>query len=136
MLTRPEIHRLLDAAPKRYRPLIAVAVLAGLRIQEILGLCSGDVDFKGGVIRVRKRLTRGTRDKPARLVDLKTKSGSRDVVLLEELAALLQMHLRQTAEQRGIPRAEAFVFSSSQGRRSTTTTSRNAGSTGRRQPPG
>jgi integrase len=114
-LTRPEIHRLLDAAPARYRPLIAVAVLAGLRIQEILGLCWGDIDFKGGVIRVRKQLTRGTKDKPARLVDLKTKSGSRDVVLLEELATLLQVHLRQTAEKRGIPRAESFVFASSEG---------------------
>lgn len=114
-LTRPEIHRLLDAAPTRYRPLIAVAVFSGLRTQEILGLRWGDIDFKGGVIRVRKQLTRGTKDKPARLVALKTKSGSRDVVLLGELATLLQTHLRQTVEKRGIPHSAAFVFASSEG---------------------
>ena len=32
--------------PARYRPLLAVAVFSGMRIQEILGLTWGDIDFR------------------------------------------------------------------------------------------
>ena len=40
------------------------------------------------------QLTRGRKDEPSRPVKLKTKAGSRDVVLLPDLARLLQQHLR------------------------------------------
>lgn len=114
-LTREEIEALLAASPKRYRPLLAIAVFAGLRIQEILGLTWADIDFGAGVIHVRKQLTRGTKSSPPRRADLKTKAGQRDVVLLPELAALLQALLRTTEAERGLPRTDDFVFSTSEG---------------------
>ena len=52
------------AAPRRlpsaYRPLLALAVFTGMRIQEILGLTWGDIDFRERVIRVRAQLSRDT----------------------------------------------------------------------------
>lgn len=114
-LSREEIARLLVSAADRYRPIIGVAVLAGLRQQEVLGLRWAEVDFKGGVIRVRHQLTRGTREVPPRSVRLKTKAGIRDVVLLPDLASLLRVHLRAVQAERGLPRPEDFVFTTSTG---------------------
>jgi integrase len=39
---------LLASAPERYRTLLAIAVFTGMRIQEILGVASGDMDFARG----------------------------------------------------------------------------------------
>ena len=50
-----------SVVPERYRPLLAIAVYTGMRIQEILGLAWGDIDFREGVIRVRAQLSRGTK---------------------------------------------------------------------------
>lgn len=36
--------------------MLAIAVFAGLRLQELLGLRWMDIDFKAGVIRVRTQL--------------------------------------------------------------------------------
>lgn len=52
---------------------------------------------------------------PPRLVELKTKAARRDVVSLPELGVLLQAHLRQVAERRGLPRQEDHVFMTSAG---------------------
>jgi len=54
------------ACPRRYRPLLAIAVFTGMRIQEILGLVWEDIDFRERVIKVRAQLSRGTRASPAR----------------------------------------------------------------------
>jgi integrase len=114
-LSRDEIARLLDAAPERYRPMIGIAVLAGLRQAEVLGLRWSEIDFKSGLIKVRHQLTRGNRTTPARPVRLKTKAGIREVVLLPDLAALLQTHLRSLEQARGLPRPDDFVFTTSTG---------------------
>jgi integrase len=106
---------LLAGAPDRYRPIIGVAVLAGLRQQEVLGLRWHEIDFKNGVIKVRHQLTRGTREAPSKPVRLKTKAGIRDVVLLPDLAVLLQAHLRAVEASRGLPHPDDFVFTTASG---------------------
>jgi integrase len=114
-LSREEIEGLLRSSPVRYRPMLATAVFAGLRLQELLGLRWLDVDFKAGVVRVRTQLTRGSKTAPPRLVALKTKAARRDIVLLPELSSLLHAHLRGVAQARGLPRQEDYVFTTSEG---------------------
>ena len=115
VLTRDEISALLAAAPARYQPILGVAILAGLRQQEVLGLRWFEVDFKHGAILVRHQLTRGSKNDPAHPVKLKTKAGSRDVVLLPDLARVLQQHLRTVEEEHGLPRPGDYLFTTSTG---------------------
>ena len=63
-LKADEVRSLLKACPLSYRPLLAVAVYTGMRIQEILGLVWEDIDFRQRVIKVRAQLSRGTRANP------------------------------------------------------------------------
>lgn len=114
-LTASEVSRLLESCPLRYLPLLAVAVFTGMRIQEILGLTWGDVDFRERVIRVRAQLTRGTRANPPRRADLKTKAGRRDVALSGQLESYLRDHLRATELAGGLPRADAYLFTTASG---------------------
>ena len=114
-LTTEEVRRLLKACPRRYRPLLAIAVFTGMRIQEILGLAWEDIDFRERVIRVRAQLSRGTRANPARRVDLKTKAGRRDIALSRELEPYLREHLRETERPAGLPRHDAYVFTTANG---------------------
>ena len=76
-----KVQRLLAHCPSRYRPLLALAAFTGMRIQEILGLTWGDIDFRERVIRVRAQLSRSTKASPPRRVDLKSKAGRRDIAL-------------------------------------------------------
>jgi integrase len=115
VLSREEIATLIARAPERYRPIIGVAVLAGLRQAEVLGLRWSEIDFKAGVLKVRHQLTRGDRTTPPRAARLKTKAGRRDVILLADLAELLQSHLRWTENEHGLPRPDDFVFTTSTG---------------------
>ena len=66
------------------------------------------------MIRVRYQLTRGTKRNPATLVELKTSSARRDVVLLPELGVLLREH-RRHAFQRGLAREHDYVFATRDG---------------------
>ena len=106
---------MLAGSPDRYRPIIGIAVLAGLRQAEVLGLRWFEIDFQAGVLRVRHQLTRGDRTTPPRAARLKTKAGIRDVILLADLATLLQTHLRAIENEHGLPRPDDFVFTTSTG---------------------
>lgn len=55
---RDAIGKLIAATPKRYRTLITVSLLTGIRQGEALGLRWQDVDVKAGVIRIRQQLSR------------------------------------------------------------------------------
>jgi integrase len=94
VLSREEIARLLASAPERFRPIIGVAVLAGLRQAEVLGLRWSEVDFKAGVLEIRHQLTRGDRTTPPRAARLKTNAGRRDVILLPDLVQRQMGHAR------------------------------------------
>jgi integrase len=75
-LDSAEISKLLTAAGRRHKALIAVGAFSGLRISEALGLTWEDIDFEDGAIRVRKQLGRdGKRVAP------KTARAVRSVVL-------------------------------------------------------
>jgi len=86
-LDEKELKRLLDQAGKKWKPLLAVGALAGLRIGEALGLQWRDVDFDAGLIHVSRTLGRdGQPGEP------KTDRAKRSVGLAPELAALLKEH--------------------------------------------
>jgi integrase len=114
VLDRGEIRRLLTASSATYLPILATTVFSGLRIMELLGLRWHCVDVDDRVLRVRHQLTRGTRQNPPALVELKTSSARRDVVLLPELLLLLREH-RRGAFQRGLAKEHDFVFATREG---------------------
>ena len=106
ILMREEIAQLLEGAPARFRTLLATAVFTGLRQGELLGLLWAEVDFKDGVINVRKSLDRhGRRQEP------KTRRAARDVVLMPALASSLAQH----REASTFADAHDYVFASSAG---------------------
>jgi integrase len=106
VLNPAEIARLLDAAPPRYRTLLATAILTGLRQSELLALRWRDVDFDDELIRVRRALDRNRNDVPP-----KTKHAVRDVVLIPALALALQGHRAAS----GFQGPEDYVFASAAG---------------------
>lgn len=108
VLTRAEIERLLDHALPTYRVLLATAAYSGLRLSELLALRWNDIDFAAGEIHVRHQLSRATREKPARLVPLKTEAGLRDVALAPPLARILEQHCKNSTS--------LFVFATETGR--------------------
>jgi integrase len=101
VLNPVEIGRLLEAAPPRFRTLLATAILSGLRQGELLGLHWRDIDFDNELIRVRSALDRKRRDVPP-----KTERGVRDVILMPALAEALRQHKRESA----FNRPDDYVF--------------------------
>lgn len=106
VLTPEEIGRLLEAAPSRFRTMVATAILSGLRQGELLGLHWRDVDFENEVIRVRTALSRKRRD-----VHPKTERAVRDVILMPALAQLLRQHKRESK----FNRPDDYVFTTTVG---------------------
>jgi integrase len=106
VLGHDEIGRLLDAAPPRFRTLLATAVLSGLRQGELLGLHWRDVDFQNEVIHVRTALNRKRQD-----VQPKTERAVRDVILMPALAQALRQH-KQESE---FNQADDYVFTTRTG---------------------
>ena len=86
-LTEAEMQALVETASGRDRLLVGVLLFAGLRISEALGLAWEDVDLGSGHLRVRNQLARN-----GERVRLKTAGSSRDVVLIDSLAAQLRRH--------------------------------------------
>lgn len=78
-----EIDRIIQAAPRRWRAMIAVASRTGLRIGELIGLRWEDVYLDSQVLVVRQNITKGVLTTP--------KSGkSREVPLSDETAAIFR----------------------------------------------
>jgi integrase len=72
--SKAEIKELLEAAPPRWRPLLIVAIFAGLRASELRGLRWSDVDFGHKLLMVRQRA-----DTTGKLGSLKSAASRRDV---------------------------------------------------------
>jgi integrase len=111
VLGQAEIERLLGACPQRGRLLVETALFSGLRISELLGLIWADIDFVGGLIRVRAQLSRAHRGEPAQRVATKTPASVREIPLVPQLADRLAAHRRQTP----FASPTAWVFATSKG---------------------
>lgn len=74
-LTPSEIEAILKELPEEGKNLIQFALWSGLRTSELIALEWGDVDFKAGLVRVRRAIVNKNTKQP------KTKSGERDVKL-------------------------------------------------------
>ena len=108
MASSPEM-RFDSHAPRKYRTLIAVSVLTGIRQGEALGLQWADVDVKAGVLRVRRQL-----DRTGELVEPKTAAAKREVPIPPSLGRMLTAH-REIALSRGQAKPTDFVFASETG---------------------
>jgi integrase len=108
-LDREAIGKLIAATPERYRALVALSVLTGIRQSEALGLQWQDVDLRAGVLRVRRQL-----DRSGSLVEPKTAAAKREIPLPPFLVRMLQRHKEQAFSQ-GRARPSDFVFSSKAG---------------------
>jgi integrase len=87
LLDRADVAKLISETPERYRTLVALSLLTGLRQSEALGLTFADLDLKGGVLRVRRQ-----RDRTGALVSPKTRAAKRDVPLPPSLVTMLKAH--------------------------------------------
>jgi integrase len=99
-LDRDQAKALLEAASSsedRLEALYVLAVHAGMRQGELLGLKWDDVDLEAGVLRLRRALVReGGRVK---LEDLKTAKSRRSVRLTSAAAETLRDHLERQLEE-------------------------------------
>jgi integrase len=105
-LDRESVGRLIAAAPQRYRPLVSVSVLTGIRQGEALGLQWADVDTREGVLRIRRQFSRS-----GELVEPKTQAAKRNIPIPRSLASMLAEH-RLASPYSG---ESDFVFASSAG---------------------
>src|SRR5215213_439485 len=114
-LSADEARRLLDAAKgDRLEALYVLAVHTGMRLGELLGLKWSDVDLEGGIVSVRRTLTRTDNGKGVALGDPKTKRSRRTVRLTREATEVLRGHLvrqlRQIEEAGDHYRDEGLAF--------------------------
>jgi integrase len=114
VLDAKEIEELIACSLDTYKPVVSTLAYSGLRLSEALGLDWNEIDFEGGVIKVRHQLSRATREKPARRVPLKTDAAVREVVLLPQLAAVLKEH-RKTLLAHRLYQADGYVFVTANG---------------------
>jgi integrase len=87
-LDRESVGRLIASTPERYRVLVALSVLLGLRQGEALGLTWADVDVSAGLLRVRHQLDGRTGE----LVEPKTSAAKREVPMPPSLSKMLAEH--------------------------------------------
>ena len=99
-----EIPRLVAATTERYRLLVELSVLTGVRQSEALGLQFGDLRLDEARLDVRRQL-----DRNGRCAALKTKKARRTVPLTASFVRQLRAH-RQEALATGQARPENFVF--------------------------
>jgi site-specific recombinase XerD len=102
VLDETELAALVRHAIGGYGPAVTLLAYTGLRISEVLGLRWADVDFVEGELRVRSQLLPARKDRPARLVPLKTKASERDMPLFPAVEnALAELLERELAAGRG-----------------------------------
>jgi integrase len=95
--TPDEIRRIVHAAPAKWRPLLQVAALTGLRASELRGLRWEDVDLKHGELHVRQRA-----DRYNAIGRLKSESGERKVPLGDLVPMLREWKLACPVSKEGL----------------------------------
>src|SRR5215208_132404 len=99
-LSADEARRLLDAAKgDRLEALYVLAVHTGMRRGELLGLKWSDVDLEGGIVSVRRTLTRTDNGKRVALGDPKTKRSHRTIRITPQAVEALRRHLTNQMEE-------------------------------------
>lgn len=92
-----EVRALLAVCDEDFKPHLACAILTGMRQGEQLALLWSDVDFKRGLIHIRRHISAGYLTEP------KTFKSSRTVVMSPDLADLLVNHRQRLgAESEGL----------------------------------
>lgn len=90
--TLAEIDVIVYATPERYRVLVLLAAWCGLRYGELAELRRGDIDLPGGVVRVRRAVTRPT-GQGAVVGPPKSHAGIRAVAIPPHLLGTVASHL-------------------------------------------
>jgi integrase len=118
-LTPTEVECIVEHVPERYRAMVWLGAVVGLRWSEVIGLRVGRLDLARGTLTVAESITRGV---GGRLVSGPPKSfaGNRTVSLPNSLATLLQVHLDRAELTAGD--RDALVFTNTGAAPSATTT--------------
>ena len=89
--TVEQVGSLLQAADETFRPMLALAAFAGLRVGEICGLQVGDVAFLGRELQIRRQVQRETGGG----VDIRPPkyNSERTVYLPDDLVTILSQHV-------------------------------------------
>lgn len=109
VLDSSEVPLLVEATVPRYKILILVSVLLGLRQSESLALVWSDLRLDHARLDVKKQLS-----KARQRVELKTKASERTIPIPPSLVAMLRVH-REEALKLGQARPEDFVFRTPEG---------------------
>lgn len=108
-LDKAAVGGLIQSAPEKYRTLIAVSVMTGIRQSEALALQWRDVDVQTGVVRISRQL-----DRQGELVEPKTAAAVREIPIPPSLGRMLTAE-KERAFAHGLARREDFVFASEAG---------------------
>lgn len=94
----------LDQGGTNYYNDILILMGTGLRVSELYGLTTSDIDFERRCVRVRRQLCR-TADKPYFITDPKTKSGIRNIPMTDAV----YMAFKRVIADREAPKVELMV---------------------------
>lgn len=94
----------LDQGGTNYYNDILILMGTGLRVSELYGLTTSDIDFERRCVRVRRQLCR-TADKPYFITDPKTKSGIRNIPMTDAV----YMAFTRVIADREAPKVELMV---------------------------
>lgn len=108
-VTLSELFRLAETIDRRYRAMVLVAGLAGLRLGELCALRGKDVDLDAGSITVQRKRVHLASGEVVEGAP-KTRAGRRDVAIPKALVEELQAHMEELDIQ-----PDGYVFTSSQG---------------------
>ena len=120
VLTEEELDRLLVAAEgHRYKVLVYLAVVTGMREGELFGLRWSDIDWLTGEIHITRQV-QDIRGQGAVYVDPKTDAGRRTVVIGAQVVELLKWQYQWVGtmrrfDKRGIWKEHDLVFPSTRG---------------------
>ena len=105
--TPAEIGRLAGAMPRRYRPMVYLGAIIGLRFSEVAGLRLGRLDFSERSISVLETITRDAQGSPV-FGPPKSTASRRTVALPAPLVDLLAEHVRE--QHLDLGDTDALVF--------------------------
>ena len=116
-LTPAELEKVAEKVPEKYRVAVPVAAWCGLRFGELIELRRKDVHTEGDRMTLRVRRAATTVDNRLVVGNPKTDAGVRDVTVPPHVAEMLREHMTKHTG-RG---PEAFLFTTTRGRRLSTT---------------